>query len=144
MRRVRTALMALCCACALALGLAPAASAGDTGAGGDELSGRWKSAALKMDGVGWSMVLSTEGVPYVYEVAMRFNDQDGKRGVWRYGTLRHKGTHVSLRLEDESSPLRGTVGMDGSIFLPTCYTQLAFAPKKMADESCLFQEMPRR
>lgn len=117
-----------------------------------DLSGFWKSASLKMDGVGYRMIVkSADADPgNAYTVVLRFRYQDGKLGPRIRAGMVADGNTLSLLLDgkgglaDANNPniMKGTLGQDGSMFFPTCYQQLKFVTKKMADEGCLFQERP--
>lgn len=140
MRRI--AVIAL--AAGLVLATASPASASD-------LSGRWRSAALKMDGVGYSMSVAAADSPAnAYTVVLRFHYQDGKLGPRVKAGLTTNGRRLFLLLNgkgalaDANNPniMKGTLGQDGSMFFPTCYRQLTFVTKKTADADCLFQQLP--
>jgi hypothetical protein len=121
--------------------VAPAADVGPTG----DLSGRWQSASLKMDGVGWAMTLRQATVGSAYAAVFQFRDQDGGPGPRVRARITVDGARVSLIWIGETGQrtvLKGSLGMDGSIFLPTCYRLFSFTSKSTADEACLFQEMP--
>lgn len=146
MRRTLSAVAAAALVVTAAIGFAPASTAAD------DLSGRWKSASLKMDGVGYRMIVaSADADPgNAYFVVLRFRYQDGKLGPRIKAGMTAEGDSVSLLLNgkgglaDPNNPniMKGTIGQDGSLFFPTCYEQLKFVTKKNADEGCLFQEMP--
>lgn len=144
MRTILTTFTALLVAAGLALGMSTAASAAD-------LSGRWKSASLKMDGVGYKMTVAAADSPAnAYDVVLRFRYQDGRTGPRIKAGMISNGKTLYLVLngkgsfEDMSNPniMKGSLGNDGSMFFPTCYQQLTFITKKNADSGCLFQEMP--
>jgi hypothetical protein len=148
-------LVAMGAAVVMAAGLgtmtAPAARAGDV-ASSPNLSGRWDSAAVKMGDVGWTMRLRpVADKPNVY-VATFTSRKDGTATVTE-GPMRLvvRGERVRLvwrGVPDEApapgqrTVVRGTIGQDGSIFLPRCYTVLTLVVKATADEGCLFQERP--
>ena len=146
MRRILSAVAATAVLATAAVGLAPAASAAP------DLAGAWKSASLKMDGVGYRMtVKAADADPgNAYTVVLRFRYQDGKTGPRIKAGMVAAGSKVSMLLDgkgglaDANNPniMKGTIGQDGSLFFPTCYKQLKFVTKKNADEGCLFQEMP--
>jgi len=146
MRRILSAAAATAVLATAAIGLAPASSAAP------DLSGAWKSAALKMDGVGYRMaVTSADGDPgNAYFVVLRFRYEDGTKGPRIKAGMTADGDSVSLLLNgkgglaDPNNPniMKGTIGQDGSMFFPTCYKQLKFITKKNADAGCLFQEVP--
>jgi hypothetical protein len=133
-------------ACLLAVGIvaAPGTLAGDVGPTGD-LSGRWQTAALKMDGVGYTMTLLPTGRDGSYDARLRFSYQDGRRGSLIRARVTNAGSAARMTVTGDSGAavtLKGSLGMDGSLYFPTCYRVLPFATKANADESCLFQEMP--
>ena len=145
MRKLVTIAIALIAVSSLGLAVAPAASAAP------DLAGRWKSASLKMDGVGYKMtVVAADSPANAYDVVLRFRYQDGTSGPRiKAGMIQNSRTLYMVlngkgSLMDVNGPnvMKGTLGMDGSMFFPTCYTQLKFVTKKNADEGCLFQEMP--
>jgi len=138
MRRPLIALAATALA-ALSLTTAPPATAGDSGPTGD-LAVQWESASLKMDGVGYRLVLRSAGGGE-YTGYLRFSFQDGRQGKRLTVRVSDRGTRVVLTRAN-GDRLTGTIGQDGSIFLPKCYTSLKYAEKAMADSSCLFQEEP--
>ena len=144
MRKILTASTALLTAVGLELGMSTAASAAD-------LSGRWKSASLKMDGVGYKMTVAAADSPAnAYNVVLRFRYEDGTRGPRIKARMIDNGGTLYLLLDGQGSIenlinpniMRGSLGNDGSMFFPTCYQQLKFITKKNADAGCLFQEMP--
>lgn len=144
MRRVLSAATILLAAAGLVLGTSSTASAAD-------LSGRWKSASLKMDGVGYKMTVAAADSPAnAYSVVLRFRYEDGttgpriKAGMVSNGDTLYMVLNGKGGLEDMSNPniMKGSLGNDGSMFFPTCYKQLKFITKKNADSGCLFQEMP--
>jgi len=144
MRRFVAALITLLVATGLTFAASTPASAAD-------LSGRWKSASLKMDGVGYKMTMAAADSPAnAYTVVLRFRYQDGRTGPRIRAGMVTNGSNLFLLLngkgsfEDASNPniMKGTLGNDGSMFFPTCYKQLKFITKKNADAGCLFQEVP--
>lgn len=144
MRRVTALTAAAACAAALLVAAPPASHAGDVGPV-DDLSGRWQSASLKMDGVGWALTLrpATRGSGYV--AVFSFQDQDGSPGARVRARMTANGDRVSLIWIGETgrrTVLAGSLGMDGSIFLPTCYRLFSFTSESTAAQACLFQEMP--
>jgi hypothetical protein len=144
MSRVTALLATAACAAALTLTAAPASHAGDVGPT-DDLSGRWQSASLKMDGVGWALTLRPAVVGSGYAAVFQFRDQDGNPGARVRARITADGDRVALIWTGETGQrtvLKGSLGMDGSIFLPTCYRLFSFTTKSTADEACLFQEMP--
>jgi hypothetical protein len=144
MRRVTALLASTACAAALVVAASPPSNAGDVGPT-DDLSGRWQSAALKMDGVGWSLTLRPAPVAAGYTAVFQFQDQDGNPGARVRARITAEGDRLALIWIGETGKrtvLRGSLGMDGSIFLPTCYRLFSFTTKANADETCLFQEMP--
>lgn len=146
MRRSLTVAAAAVTAVTVAMAFTPTASAAD------DLSGFWKSASLRMDGVGYRMVVtSADADPgNAYTVVLRFRYQDGRLGPRIRAGMVADGNKLSLLLNakgglaDANDPniMKGTLGQDGSMFFPTCYQQLKFVTKKTADEGCLFQERP--
>ena len=146
MRKLATTVIALIAVSGLILTTAPAASAAP------DLAGKWKSAALKMDGVGYKMtVVAEDSDPAnAYDVVLRFRYQDGttgpriKAGMIQDGRTLYMVLNGKGDLMDVNGPnvMKGSLGQDGSMFFPTCYTQLKFVTKKTADEGCLFQEIP--
>lgn len=145
MRRITALLASAACAAALTVAAAPASQAGDVGPT-DNLSGRWQSASLKMDGVGWSLTLRPATAGAGYTAVFQFRDQDGNPGPRVRARITADGARVALIWTGETgrrTVLKGSLGMDGSIFLPTCYRLFSFTSKATADEACLFQEMPR-
>jgi hypothetical protein len=144
MRRAIALIASAACASALALAVAPASRAGDVGPTGD-LSGRWQSATLKMDGLGWALTLRPAAVGSGYSAVFQFRDQDGSPGARVRARVTADGSRVVLVWKGEPGQrtvLRGTLGMDGSLYFPTCYRLFTLTSKQMADENCLFQEMP--
>jgi hypothetical protein len=144
MRRAIALLTSAACTAALALVAAPATRAGDTGRT-DDLSGRWQSATLKMDGLGWALTLRPATVGSGYLAVFQFQDQDGSPGATVRARVTSDGNRVVLVLNGEPGQrtvLRGSVGMDGYLFFPTCYRLFTLTSKPMADENCLFQELP--
>lgn len=144
MRRAIALLTSAACAAGLALAAAPAATAGDSGRT-DDLSGRWQSATLKMDGLGWALTLRPATVGSGYVAVFQFQDQDGSPGARVRARVTADGNRVVLVWNGEPGQrtvLRGSLGMDGSLFFPTCYRLLTLTSKPMADENCLFQELP--
>ena len=144
MRKILTASIAALAAAGLVLGMSTPSSAAD-------LSGRWKSASLKMDGAGYKMTVAAADSPAnAYNVVLRFRYEDGTTGPRMKASMTGNGTTLYMVLngkgsfEDMSNPniMKGSIGNDGSMFFPTCYKQLKYVTKKNADESCLFQEMP--
>ena len=143
MRRFTVTLAATAMALASLATIAPSAVAGDTSTSPD-LSGRWNSAILRMDGVGWSMRLTpVAGSPASYDAILRFNYQDGRTGLRTRATVTVAGEKVTVRISDGRA-LKGSIGQDGSLFLPRCYEVLKFSTKADADETCLFQDLPRQ
>ncbi len=140
MRRALSALVALTCA-AVVVVLAPAAAHAADAAGPD-LAGRWNSASLRMDDVGYTMRLAATGTPERYDASLRMIFQDGRRGRLIDGTVSVNGSRATLRI-DGARAMRGSLGMDGSLYFPTCHRELAFVPRKAAGSMCLFQEFPR-
>jgi hypothetical protein len=134
----------------LAAGLAVSAPAAHAAAGDPDLTGSWKSASLRSDGVGYALKLKAEcDPPNCYSGVLRFHYQNGRMGPRIPVGVTSVGRHVFLLITGEGSlmgdnpnTLKGSVGEDGSIFFPTCYKQFSFASKKTADEACLFQEIP--
>ena len=140
MRRALAVISALICAAGLLVSLPTAAHAGDVSA--PDLAGRWNSASLRMDNVGYTMKLTAVSGPSNYRASLRMIFQDGRRGRLLDGTLRLNGSRVTLTV-DGGNAMRGTMGMDGSLIFPTCYRELRFATRANADSMCLFQEFPR-
>ena len=139
------ALVAAGPATAAALALAPAAAAAP-----DDLAGRWNSAALRMDDVGYSLKLppSEGGTADAYDGVLRFHFQDGTTGRRIKVGVTAEGSTVSLvmpggSLATGAKTLTGTIGQDGSIYFKNCQTQLPYVTRKTAPEMCLFQELPR-
>lgn len=122
----------------LLVGTAPA-FAGDLA--GPDLAGRWNSASLRTDGVGYTLRLQDTAVPGRYEATARMVFQDGRRGPKVSGTLVVAGDDVRLRLP--RGTVRGTIGQDGSVFFPRCARVLAHVEAGQADAMCLFQEFDR-
>jgi len=144
MRRLTAVGASSACILALAITTAPGVAAGDTGSTGD-LAGRWKTAALKTDGVGYSMTLLPSGQDRSYNARLRFSYQDGRRGSLIRATV--SGTGSTARMvftgdSGETTTLKGSIGMDGSIYFPACYRVLPLITRSEAPTSCLFQEMP--
>lgn len=146
MRRTLSVAAAALTAATVAVAFTPTATAAG------DLSGFWKSASLKMDGAGYRMIVtSADADPgNAYTVVLRFRYEDGKLGPRIKAGLVSDGDNLSLLingkggLADANNPniMKGTLGQDGSMFFPTCYQQLKFVTKKMADAGCLFQERP--
>lgn len=146
MRRILSALAATAVVATAAIGVAPASNAAP------DLAGVWKSASLKMDGVGYRMtVKSADDDPgNAYFAVLRFRYEDGTKGPRIKAGMIVEGTTPYLLLDgkggfaDANNPniMKGSIGQDGSLFFPTCYKQLKFITKKNADSGCLFQEMP--
>lgn len=127
---------------------APAAHAGDTDAGGADLSGRWRSVTLRTTDMGYRMTLRATGAPGTY--AARIAWVGGLQGADPLGgtsTIRLRGADAVWTWEGEPGQtmrLRGSLGQDGSLFFPRCYRLVEFASAATADEDCLFQEAPIR
>lgn len=141
MRRMLVVVLALL----TAIVTAPVAHAGDAPGRTPNLKGTWNSAALRMDGVGWSMKLTPACTPpNCYDAVLLFNYQDGTTGLKKKLGVVTDGGSVSIVYTDGSTRryIKGTLGQDGSLFFPKCYTILKFATKANADETCLFQELP--
>lgn len=144
MRRAIALSASAACAIGLALSTAPTALAGDVGPT-DDLTGRWQSASLKMDGLGWALTLRPAAGGSGYAAVFQFRDQDGSPGARVRARITADGTRAVLVWNGEPGQrtvLKGTLGMDGSLFFPTCYRLFTLTSKSMADENCLFQEMP--
>jgi hypothetical protein len=142
MRRIATTVAATTIALASLTAVAPAALAGDSASGSPDLSGRWNSAILRMDGVGWSIRVTPSGDADSYDAVLRFHYQDGRTGMRTKATLTVAGTQATLRIVGGRT-VAGSLGQDGSLFLPRCYEVLKFSTKANADETCLFQDLPR-
>ena len=130
---------------ALALSAAPAAIAGDVGAT-DDLAGRWKTAALKMNGgAGYAMTLRHSGEAGSYDARLRFSYTDGRQGSLIRASVTAAGSAARMTFTGDSgatTTLKGSIGMDGSLWFPTCYRVLPLITKAEAPAACLFQEMP--
>lgn len=140
MRRTSSLLAALALLSGLLVVTPTTAAAGDLS--GPDLAGRWNSASLRMDDVGYTIKVRTTGTPELYDASVRMIFQDGRRGARLDGGLRLDGSRATLRLDGRGT-MRGTLGQDGSLFFPTCYRSLTFATRADADSMCLFQELPR-
>jgi hypothetical protein len=140
MRRPLSLLAALACAAAGLVIAPPVAQAGDTSA--PDLAGRWNSASLRMDNVGYTMKVTATGTPELYDARLRMIFQDGRRARPIDATIRMNGSRVILRVVGGDA-MRGTLGMDGSLYFPTCYRGLKYVTRSSADSMCLFQEFPR-
>jgi hypothetical protein len=148
-RRFLAAAMSAVMATGLAVMVAPGAQAGDV-TSGPNLTGRWESVLVR-DDEGWSMsVRRVAGKSDVY--VARFSGQFGEvpeggpkvrlvvngsqvRLIWR-------GVRDEAPAPGQRTVLRGTIGQDGSIFFPRCYKVLTNVDKQMADEACMFQQLP--
>jgi hypothetical protein len=143
MRRAVAIVTSAACAGALTLAATPV-HAGDVGPT-DDLSGRWQSASLKMDGLGWALTIRPTVGRSGYAAVFQFRDQDGRPGARVRARITADGSRVVLVWNGEPGQrtvLKGTLGMDGSLFFPTCYRLFTLTSKSMADENCLFQELP--
>lgn len=146
MRRTSSVIAALAVA-GLAMTSQPAL-AGDVPGTVPDLSGRWSSAALRQDDVGYTMRLAAQCTPPTcYDVVLQMRFQDGTRGPRITAGMTVQGSRARLVLDGDGgldgpnpSAMNGTIGMDGSLFFPTCYQQLASVTKADADTMCLFQE----
>lgn len=147
--RKLTALLGAALIAASSLALAPVAHAGDIASSNADLAGRWRSAALKMNGLGYGMtVRHMSGMASnTYRARVAFlgaaavpDTVGGTNTITVYGrdlVWTWTGGSKSMRLH-------GTLGMDGSMYFPTCYKLLIYASKASRAEDCLFQEMPTR
>jgi hypothetical protein len=144
MRRIASITALSSAACLAAVVVAPAASAGDSSSTAD-LTGRWKSAALKQDGAGYVMNLFPGDTANRYDAKLRFHYEDGKRGSLARAVVEAHGSTATLAFtggSGETVTLPGWIGADGSLFFPTCYTVLPLITKAEAPAACLFQEVP--
>ena len=135
---------------ATSLALAPSAQAGDIGSSGPDLAGRWRSAALKMTGLGYAMTLRHIGgsSTNVYRARVAFlgagavpDTLGGTSVITLYG---RDALWKWTGEPGQTKRLRGTLGNDGSLYFPTCWRLVVFAAKATADEDCLFQENASR
>lgn len=143
MRRIASLTALASCLCLAAVAVAPAASAGDSSTT-PALQGRWRSAALKMDGAGYAMTLVASSTANTYDARLRFHYEDGKRGSLARAVVEAHGSTATLSFtggSGETVTLPGTIGADGSLFFPTCYTVLPLLTKAEAPAECLFQEL---
>lgn len=111
---------------------APAAYAGDTDQGSADLSGRWRSVALRTTDIGYVMTLRrTSDAPGTYSARIAW--VDGSSDPDRVGgtsTIRLRGADAVWTWAGEPGQtlrMRGTLGQDGSLFFPRCYRLLEFA-----------------
>jgi hypothetical protein len=113
-----------------------------------DLSGRWNSAALRQNQVGYSLTLAAANSPAnTYSGVLRMHFQDGTLGKRTKVGVAKKGSKVTMVLPGGSvangtKVLQGSIGQDGSLFFPNCQTQLAYVTKKTAGTMCLFQQFP--
>ena len=147
MRRPTSAGVLVACAIALCIAAAPVALAGDSGTT-DDLAGRWKTAALKMNGgAGYAMTLLPSGEADAYDARLRFSFTDGRRGSLIRASVSADGSSARMTFTGDSgssTTLKGSIGMDGSLYFPTCYRVLPLVTKAEAPSACLFQELPSR
>ena len=145
MRRLRSVAAIAAGLTALALAAAPASVAGDMAAA-DNLAGRWKTAALKMNGgAGYAMTLRSSGTAGSYDARLRFSYTDGRQGSLIRATVTAAGSSARMTFTGDSgatTTLKGSIGMDGSLWFPTCYRVLPLITKAEAPDACLFQELP--
>lgn len=137
----------------LAIASAPTVHAGDVASPGD-LSGRWSSVTLSQTGAGWRLTLRPvpgQSNAYVARFGSNFGSADADFVQGPRMRLTVRGTKVILawRGVPDAAPapgqltiVRGTIGQDGSIFLPRCYEVVSPMDPKDADEGCLFQQQP--
>ncbi len=99
-----------------------------------------------MDGLGWALTIRPTAGRSGYAAVFQFQDQDGSPGARVRARITADGSRVVLVWNGEPGQrtvLKGTLGMDGSLFFPTCYRLFTLTSKSMADENCLFQELPQ-
>lgn len=80
-----------------------------------------------------------------YRARLRFTYQDGRRGSLIRATVTDASSSTRMTVRGDSgrtTTLRGSLGMDGSLYFPTCYRVLPLLTKADAGADCLFQEMP--
>jgi hypothetical protein len=128
---------------------APAAHAGDTDQGSADLSGRWRSVALRTTDMGYAMTLRpVSGAAGTYAARISWvDDGSDPDRVGGTSTIRLRGADAVWTWQGEPGQtlrMRGTLGQDGSLFFPRCYRLLEFASAASADVDCLFQEVPIR
>ena len=124
---------------AVALALAGPAAAANVG--GPDVSGRWNSASLRSDDVGYWLKVGPAATPGTYPTLARMRFQDGRSGPVIRGTLTVDGQDLRLRLP--RGTVRGSLGQDGSMYFPRCARVLAHVAAAEADQMCLFQDLPR-
>lgn len=125
---------------ALLLPMAPIAHAAQTDP--PNLAGRWDSASLRMDDVGYSMRLAATSTAGRYSAIVRMTYQDGRRGPRLAGWVTVDGSRARLHVAGEGT-VRGTLGQDGSLYFPRCHRVLDEAERAQRDTMCLFQEFTR-
>ena len=114
-----------------------------------DLSGRWNSAALRMDGVGYSLRLTAADSDPVnaYTGVLRFHFQDGTLGRRiRVGVV-VDGSEVTMvlpggSLASGSRTLTAELAQDGSMTFTGCQKRLAHVTRRTAPEMCMFQQLP--
>ena len=150
-RRLAVNVGAAALSAGLVLSVTPAVQAGDV-ASSPDLSGRWLSVLAKSD-EGWIMTLrpvAGQSNVYVAKFTGRFGEgSEPVPGPTMRLSVRGTNVRLAWRGVPNEAPapgqltiVRGTIGQDGSIFLPRCYEVLTDVTKQIADEGCLFQERP--
>jgi hypothetical protein len=149
-RRAPVAISALAIAASSLIALPPA-TAGDMVGAIPDLSGRWNSASLRQDHVGYSMRLTTQCSPATcYDAVLQMTFQDGTKGPKLKAGVTIDGGRAYLLLQEKGSlaggspdTMVGMIGMDGSLYFPTCYKQLSYVAKSDRAMMCSFQEFAR-
>jgi hypothetical protein len=121
---------------------APVAQAADF-----DLAGSWNSAALRTNGVGYSLAITSAGGQGTYDGTLRFHFQDGTLGRRIPVGVALAGDRVSVvlpggALASNTRTLHGRIGADGSFTLAKCQTLLAHVTRRTAPQMCMFQELP--
>lgn len=140
MSRTSLRVLALGVATGVMLALAPLAQAAQGTP--PDLAGRWNSASLRADGVGYFMRLATTATPGRYAAVVRMVYQDGHRGPRTAGRVVLDGTTALLHVAGEGT-VPGSLGQDGSLYFPRCHRVLDEAEPSQRATMCLFQELPR-
>ena len=149
--RINVTVAATILAAAFALTAPSAAHAAGSGAIGSadaaapSLAGKWNSASLRMDGVGYSLAITPFEAgstrPNAYQGVVRFHFQDGRLGKRMPVQLTQRGSKLTMAMPGKPT-VSGTLGQDGSITFAGCQAQLKWATRANADSMCWFQELP--
>ena len=119
--------------------------AGSAAAAAPSIVGTWNSASLRMNGVGYSLAITSfeagSARPRAYQGFVRFHFQDGRLGKRLTVQLTQHGSKVTMAMPGKPT-VSGTLGQDGNITFAGCQAQLKWATKANADAMCLFQELP--